>query len=493
MPREKRSESSDLSVILQSIRRRIWVVVICLVAAIGVSILLTLKAEKQYAASSSVLLRPSSAFEPQRTVETNLQLLGLPVLAARTAQKLPSGYSKEVVEKSIEAAQQGESDIVEIKATTNNAEIAAEMANTYADEFLAFKEGASDEATEGEEFGEEAEESEETEGAASSVRIVERATPEDTPVSPKPAKNVIFGGLIGLVLGLGLALLLEQLDRRVKREDDLPDATSLPVLTTIPRRKGLEGGHIADGTMSPAEAEIFLMLRANLRYFNVRRDIRSILVTSAAPGEGKSTVAIGLAFAAAVGGEKALLIEADMRNPSIASSLGLSRERGLSLLLSSEHETLDEAVVSVPANIISESAENASFDVLTSGPIPPNPTELAGSPQMRTLIAEAESSYDLVLIDSPPLLVVADTIPLVSSVGGVLTVGALGISTKDAVSALADRLEMMEAPTLGMVANFAAPNSRSVQKEGYGRPPEMLSARKPRRALVAKKPRRRRQ
>jgi succinoglycan biosynthesis transport protein ExoP len=454
LPPERQTEESDLSLIVQTIRRRIWVVAVCLAVAILGAIALTLKAEKEYASTSALLLRPSSGFEPQRVVETNLQLLALPALAYQTSQEIPALSPAEVTE-SVVSSQQGESDIIRVKATTNDPELSAEVANTFAEKFIEFR----DRGTKGE--------------LTSKVQLVEKAEPEDSPVSPSPAKNVIFGALIGLALGIGLALLLEQLDRRVKRQDDLPEVTGLPMITAIPKRKAFDTEHLGDGSVSPAEAEIFLMLRANLRYFNVRRDIRSVLVTSAQAGEGKTLISLGLALGAAMSGERVLLIEADMRDPSLGVALGTDSARGLSWALSNPDATLAEAVSTVNARGIAGAAGESKLDVLPSGPIPPNPTELIDSDRMRELLTGAEAEYDFVVVDTPPILLVADAIPLVSVVSGVLAVSGLGVSTKAQANDLAEQLERMDAPTLGLVANFATNTGRSYEGYGYGRPPEV--------------------
>lgn len=457
MPVERHIEESDLSLIAQTIRRRIWVVGLCVGLAIIGAVLLTLRAEKEYSSTSSLLLRPSAAVEPQRVVETNLQLTQLPELATATAREIPE-LSGEEVEDSIEASQQGESDIIQIKATATDPELAADIANAFAEQFIVFREGASE--GDGE--------------LISKVQLVERAKVEDDPVSPNPLRNLVFGALIGLALGIGLALLLEQLDRRVKRQDDLPEVTGLPLVATVPQRKAFERQNVANGALSPAEAEIFLMLRTNLRYFNVNKDIRSVLVTSAGPGEGKTTIALGLALGAAMSGERVLLIEADLRDPSLNESLRRETPVGLSTVLADPAVKLSDAILEIPAREIAESAPETTLDVLPAGPIPPSPTALVQSPAMRDLLAKAESEYDFVVVDTPPILLVADAIPLVPRVSGVLAVSGLGVSTRVSANDLAEQLERMRAPTLGLVANFATHTGRSYEGYGYGRPPEAL-------------------
>lgn len=434
---------------------------VCLLGAIA----LTLKADEEYSSTAALLLRPSSAFEPQRVVETNLRLTELPALAFQTAKDV-GGMSGQEVEEAITASQQGEADIIQIKATTNDPDRAAEVANAFAEQFIVFRERD----TEGD--GPEGE-------LASPIQLVERAEPETTPVSPSTSKNLIFGALIGLALGIGLALLLEQLDRRVKRQDDLPDVTGLPLLATVPKREAFDAKHLGHGSFSPAEAEIFLMLRANLRYFNVRKDIRSVLVTSAGPGEGKTMISLGLALGATMSGERVLLIEGDMRDPSLGTALQVNHAPGLSWLLSDPNAELESAIATVNARDIAEIAGDATLDVVPSGAIPPNPTELVESNRMRELLAKAQSEYDFVVIDTPPILLVADAIPLVPMVSGVLAVSGLGVSTRMSANDLGEQLERMEAPTLGLIANFATNTGRSYDGYGYGRPPEWLTSQQP--------------
>jgi capsular exopolysaccharide synthesis family protein len=456
LPNPRQTEESDLSLIGQAIRRRLWLVVLCLVVATAAAVILTVTAEKQYSSTAALLLRTSTAVEPQRAVDTNLQLLSLPIVARRTAESV-AGLSKEEVESLIETKQKAESDIIQVTATASSPERAAEVANAFAHSFIVFRER---ESGNGQHL------------QIGRVAIVELATPESAPVSPKPLRNIVFGMIVGLVLGLGLTILLEQLDRRLKRGDDLAEATDLPVLATVPKRKAFDREHLGHGTLSPAETEVFRLLRANLRYFKVRQDVKSVLVTSAESGEGKTLVSLGLALAAVTSGERVLLIEADLRDPGLSRVLGLPERGGLSELLSSVNAgAISGAVTTVSAGDLAEAVGDASLDVLHAGAIPPNPTELVESQKMKDVVVAAEGEYDLVVIDTPPVLVVSDAMPLISIVSGVLAVSGLGVSTRASASDLAQQLERIGAPTLGLVANFAENTGRSYEGYGYGRPP----------------------
>lgn len=452
------TEESDLSQIVQAIRRRIWVVALCFVATTAAAVALTVRAEERYEATSALLLRAAAGVEPQRAVDTNLQLLSLPIIAERTAEQLPS-LSAEEVEASVETAQQGESDIIQITANAASPEEATEIADAFSDEFLAFREGggANRERLQ-----------------TGRVEVVETAKADSTPVSPKPARNVIFGALFGLVLGLGLALLLEQLDRRLKRRDDLAEATGLPLLATVPKRRAFDREHLGHKSLSPAETEIFRMLRTNLRYFKINHEVKSVVVTSAEPGEGKTLVSLGLALAAVSSGERVLLIEADLRDPGLTGVLDLPKEGGLSWVLShGGADGLAEAVVPVRAGELADAVGEATLDIVPAGGIPPNPTELVESEQMKAVIARAEETYDFVVIDTPPVLMVSDAIPLIMASTGVLAVSGLGVSTRTSAADLTDQLERLSAPILGLVANFAEHTGRSLDGYGYGRPPEI--------------------
>ncbi len=204
------------------------------------------------------------------------------------------------------------------------------------------------------------------------------------------------------------------------------------------------------------------MLRANLRYFNVDHDVGSILVTSAAPGDGKTTVAWNLATAAAELGGRVLLVEADLRHPGIAQGLGMREARGLSTVLAGE-ASLEGALQEVPLPDRQSGRGTRTVEVLLSGPLPPNPSDLLESDAMGELLSAAQQGYDLVVIDTPPMSVVSDAIPLIKNVGGVIVVGRAGKTTRDAAARLNEQLVNLKAPFLGIVVNGLKSDG-----EGYG-------------------------
>ena len=221
-----------------------------------------------------------------------------------------------------------------------------------------------------------------------------------------------------------------------------------------------------------SEGEAFRMLRANIRYFNVDREIRSVLVTSAAPKDGKSTVALHLAMAAAESGSRCLLIEADLRAPTLGQLLGIPSETGLASLLSDPNERLADVGWRVPVTsnmngtiLEPDGSAATSLDVVFAGGAAPNPPEMLESARMREVIQEAEREYSLVVVDAPPVLTVSDAIPLLRQVSGVIVVTRLGSNTRHVAERLRDQLRRVDAPTLGVVANFA--NEKSPLYYGY--------------------------
>ncbi len=206
--------------------------------------------------------------------------------------------------------------------------------------------------------------------------------------------------------------------------------------------------------LPPGESESFQLIRAHLRYFNVDRQLRTLLVASAAPGDGKTTIARHLAGAAARTGSKVLLLEADLRRPTLAQQIDVRPGPGLADVLIGA-VPLSEATQTIELEAPSaEGAKGRTLDVLVaSAALPPNPGELIESHAMETVLERVKSQYDLVVIDTPPLTAVSDAFPLLSKVDGVVIVGRVGRNRRDVAQRLHETLGGAGAPLLGVIAN----------------------------------------
>jgi capsular exopolysaccharide synthesis family protein len=459
-------------------RRNRWTLLICFIAVPVAALLYSLQQTKQYTATASLVFRSSgiesSLFElpssvnpnPQRETQTNLQLVSVQQVAQRTVNALDKpGLTAEDVLGSVTVSPAGESELASVSAIADSPEFAAKLANTVANQYIAFTRESNVEKVENAQrliegklatlpeaerdgaAGEELKAKIRQLSTLSAVQsgdaeLAQAATPPSSPSSPKTTRNVALGIVLGLVLGIGLALLREQFDRRVRDVDDILEVFDFPILGTIPESRAIS--HTGPGielASSGMEGEAFRMLRASLRYFNTDREVKSILITSAAARDGKTTVAWNVAVSEGRAGKRVLYIEADLRRPTIATHLGIKSERGLSLIL---------AGLDSPENAY---RHEAGVDVLPAGPLPPNPAELIETRRMVDLLRWAEDHYDRVVIDTPPAAVVADAVALFNQVDGVVIVARLRKSPRDAAEHLKDQLQNTNAPVLGIVIN----------------------------------------
>jgi receptor protein-tyrosine kinase len=471
------SEPPAIKRFLGIARRNRWLLLICFLAVPAAALAYSLQQTKQYTATASLVFRTSgienSLFQfstanpnPERETTTNLQLVSVQQVAERTVKALDKpGLTAEDVLDSVSVNPAGESELATVSATAGSPDFAAKLANTVARQYILFSKHANEEkidtaqglieekleamptAERNGPAGEELEAKIRQLSALSAVQtgdaeLAQAATPPTSPSSPKTTRNIALGIVLGLILGIGLAMLREQFDRRIRDVEDIQELFRLPILGTIPESRAIsrtaQGSELAAGGM---EGEAFRMLRASLRYFNADREVKSILVTSAASRDGKTTVAWNVAVSEGRAGKRVLYIEADLRRPTIAEHLGIKAERGLSLILagldSPEHAYRHEAGV----------------DVLPAGPLPPNPAELIETRRMSELIRWAEENYDRVVIDTPPAAVVADAVALFNQVDGVVIVARLRKSPREAADHLKDQLRNTSAPVLGVVVN----------------------------------------
>lgn len=471
---------SDLDSVLRMMRRRWRLIVMCSLVAAGAALGLSLAATKEYEATASLLFRDpgfdqklfgSTYFapttDPRRDAATNVRLVSLEVVAQATSENI-SGPTTKQIQDSVKAESAGESDVVAIRATRPDPEEAARIATEFARQYIAFRQRADrakileardlilrqleqlPAADEVQARDLRARADQLTTLAALQTGNAELVQPAEVPttaVSPKPTRNTLFGFVLGGLIGALLVLLFERLDRRIKEVGDLERIYQLPVLAAVPESKAYAGFDQERIAGTGVEGEAFRLLRARLRYFNVDHQIKSVLITSAAPSDGKTTVSVYLALASARAGARVLFVEADLRRPVLAGKVGCRPAPGLAEVLG--HVTsIEDATQEFALE-----AASGSLDILTAGANPPNPSELLESSTMRELMRTFQDEYDLVIVDSPPLAIVADAIPLIAQVSGVIIVSRLGQSTRDGAALLRQQLENLDSPLLGVVAN----------------------------------------
>jgi capsular exopolysaccharide synthesis family protein len=475
-------------------RRAPWIL-LCIVVAAGVAYGLSKHQTKKYMATASLVfssnqlsqqvagLQPAGGGNSLAQQNTNLKLVQLGNMAEKTAGSLGQGLTKAKVSADLSVSAQGESNVVDVSATATSPALAAGIANTYTSIFVKEQQNSNHAyyasalklvnrqlaalsqkqrlspsgialAGRAQSLGVLAE------LRNGNVEVAQAASVPTSPSSPKTSRNTVLGGVLGLLLGLGVAFLLERLDRRIREPKDLEMVYGLPLLGVVPESKALSrsstrrAGNDERVILPSGEAESFQLIRAHLRYFNVDRELRTLLVASAAPGDGKTTIARHLAGASARVGARVLLLEADLRRPTLAKQLDAQSGPGLADVLIGA-VSWSEAIQTIDLDAPSgESARGRTVDVLVAGAaLPPNPGELVESRAMETLLERVKSTYDLVVIDTPPLTAVSDAFPLLSKVDGVVIVGRVGRNRRDVARRLHETLAGAGAPLLGVIAN----------------------------------------
>jgi capsular exopolysaccharide synthesis family protein len=484
------------SPLLAALRRQWWLILICAVAVPFVAVDLSLLRPKQYTSTAGLLFQTSNvvqsvlgapasgaSLDPARDAATHVEQLSSPDVSTRTARALGGAISAADVAARVAVASAGESDIVTVSATDRSPAFAAQLAATYADQFIAMQgetvRAQADDALRAIQRELDALPEAQRRGRLGSLLrsrarqlpVVAAASPSGVtlarhpsvptvPSSPQLKRNAALGLVLGLLLGIAAALLREQLDSRVRRAEDVGDAVDLPVLASVPRSRALARPL---ATSLPAyESEAFRMLDVKLRFSDDwRTTIRSLLLTSAEPGEGKTTVALHLGDAWARAGYDVLLMEADLRKPSLATILGLPPSQGLGDFLGGRYNRISD--LWRPASFgggSKGSPATTGLYCIPAGEPSSDPLELLGSERMRLALQEAQRRFSAVIVDAPPAGVVADALPLMNMVSGVIIVTRLGHADRERLKQFRQQLEDMQAPMVGVVINSTEPDGR---------------------------------
>jgi polysaccharide biosynthesis transport protein len=483
---------------LHALRRRKWWVIVAVVMGVGISLAFTLTTTPKYQATTQLLVQATvaagsngSTVQPvtQTDVSTELQLVtSAPVQQAVRAElgSVPA----------VSAAQVGQTNVIGITATSTAPARAAQIANLYSNAFVRYRQGvASSSLTSAEEqmrlqlsslasqikglghnpnsevasalLNQDAVLKEqlaqmEVSGAANTgdVALVTPAQVPTSPSSPKPLQDALLGLAIGLVIGLALACGRESLDDRLTSKESTEHAGRAPVLAMIPlvttgrkqdviplKGAGRRREPVVSAMSEPSSpvAEAYRSLRTSLQFARQDRQLRVLLVTSPALGDGKTSTLANLGVVFAQAGERVLLVSGDLRRPRIGKFFRMSEEVGLTSVLLKEC-TLEEALQPVGSGV-------GQLTLLPSGPVPPNPAELLNGHGARAVFAKLREQFDLVLIDSPPVLPVTDAAILSQYADGTLLLAAAGQTRRHDMHRAVEKLSQVGASTVGMVLN----------------------------------------
>ncbi len=471
---------------LQILRRRKWWVGFIASLCLAASLAFAFTAHKQYSATAQLLVQPS--FDPsggalqeqpvtQTDVETELQL----VTSAPVQQAVRTQLGNT---PTVSASEVGQTNVIAITATSRVPSQAARIANLYSTDFVQYRQEvassslATAEAQLRSQISSIGQQLSSLSGAASSaeasallnqeavlkeqlaqmqvtgavdtgdVALVTPAEAPTSPSSPKPVQDAVLGFAAGLALGLGAAFLRESLDDRLTSKEAAEHAGGALVLAMTPAvtswrsRKRPLVVTVADPT-SPA-AESYRSLRTSLQFARQGQPLRSVLLTSPGVNEGKTATLANLGVVFAQAGERVVLVSGDLRRPRLGDFFELEEQAGLTSVLLGQR-TLEEVLLPVPGF--------GRLTLLPSGPVPPNPAELLNSAQAQEIFARLRHHFDLVLIDSPPVLPVTDPAVLARHADATLLLAAAGQTRRADLNRAVEKLNQVDARILGIVLN----------------------------------------
>jgi capsular exopolysaccharide synthesis family protein len=494
-----RAEESSLRDRLQVLRRRKWIVVQMVIVVPLVAVLFSMAREPRFEASAAVLLSrpslvsaltgtpdPAAYLKPERVMQTEAELARTQVVARRTLAAVGLGsMSPDDFLEASSVTPDPNADLLEFKASNRDPKVAKRLATEYARQFRIYRDEVDsitvDRArrklaariSDLERSGapmlplyrsllEKQRDLETLAAVGDSSPLVVRGADKATQVAPRTVLAGAFGLALGIVIGTGLAFLLEAFDARVSSADEVRRRLRLRLLGQIPEpsRAVVSRNELAvlvDPSSTTAEA--IRMLRTNIDLINLKRQVKSILVTSAVPREWKSTTIANLGVTYAQAGKRVALVDLDVREPKLDRLFNVApEEQGLTDVVLGNAK-LEDAL----CNIVIEDTDatlarrvngnvriQGALSLLACGSAPPNPGEFVGSEEVRQILAELRDSFDLIMIDSPPLLSYGDALALTANVDGILAVTRLNLVRRAALNEFRRTLDASVAPLLGV-------------------------------------------
>lgn len=444
----------DFKDLLRVARRRWRVIVGVLALAIIAAAAISLATKPQYQSTASIAIstdvsNSQDAFGvsvfAQGRVQTYASLATSGVVLDRVIAAGHLPMSPNQLAAKISAAIPANTTIINVTATDSSARAAQQIAQIEAEQLSTYIEAFETPAGR-------------SHGIVKAV-VSNQAQFNGSPVSPKTTLNLVLAALLGLVLGFAIALLREALDSTIKTPSDVEAVSSTPILGHIAYDSALSKHPLLTdiGSHDP-RAEAFRLVRTNMQYLNPDEAPRSFVITSALPGEGKTSTSTNLAIALAQAGKRVLLIDGDLRRPSASRLLGLEKVVGLTTILVGR-STIEESIQHHSAS---------GIDFLASGPLPPNPTEILQAKATHDLLNTFSRMYDAVIIDAPPLLPVADAAITATYVDGAIVVARHGRTTREQLKHGIARLDQVGATNFGVLLNMSPKRGAGRYDDPYG-------------------------
>ena len=432
-----------------AIWRSRWIsIVATLVIAVGGAALISAFTTPQYEGSSQLFVTTTGGASVAEAYQGNLfstervtsyaSLAAGKQVAQRTVDSLEIDMSaSELVEK-VTATPQPESVLLDISVLDPDPELARDLANTIAAQTSQLVSELETSARGG--------------SPAASATLVELADTPSSPVSPQWVRNLALGAVAGLLLGLVVSVLQARLDTSVKDAENLTDQAGAPTVGVIPREKiTKDTDPLLFVPERPAASEAFRELRTNMSFVGATKEARVLVFTSPKAATGTTTVVASLGITLGEIGHSVIVVDGDLRAPSLAAHLGMTDDVGTSSVLAG-HTPLDGAV---------QESSHPGLSVLASGPIPPNPSELLSTEILVDTVKELRATYDFVLIDTSPVLQFSDAALLAKSADGVLLLARYGGTKLNDTAKAAEKLRLVGANVLGSVLTAARMKSSS--------------------------------
>lgn len=516
MDRPSSSETFELREYIGVLRSRKWTIALVTTLCVAIALLLSYRQTPQYRGTSRLLVKglpadASGEIQPPN-LDTESQIVLSEAVGERVIDELALSMApRDLIDGLQVAAVTEVAEVLELTYSSTDPELARDVPNAFALEYIEYKR---DQTTEALESGEEVinsqiesvqqrltevtQEIEETNPRTDSAlaqtleterssliarlgvlqqkaddfqarrpndlaggQLLEAASLPGSPYAPNHPANGARAFAVGLALGIGLAFLRERLDDRLRGRQDLEAAIGVPTLATVPKfpvssKKGREIVLISQPRGSASEA--YRSLRTGLQFLSGQEQIKSLLLTSPSEGEGKTVTSVNLAVAFAQSGRRVVLISADLRRPTLEEFFGLDDREGLTTWLMAEDREL--------WGLIRDPGID-NLRVIPTGPLPPNPAELLSSTRLTHLINVLESHSDLVIIDSPPVLAVADAAILSAHVDATLLVVEAEKTQRSAATLAVEELRRVGAGLLGSVLNGFDPETGPYGRKAY--------------------------